>query len=134
MSQEPATTRSSSAAATAWLGAQIFVLGSLAMLGWLLARLVWLYYFFGLFFFLVAGLLVGAIGFRIARSARPMAKTRLLRGSISIVLCRTAITIVWEYRHFCSTVGQPPHFADARNAAIASGKPSHQIQQEHSDE
>lgn len=134
MSPDPTMTNSTSAAITAWLFAQIFVLGSLAILGWLLARLVWLYYFFGLFFFLVAGLLVGAIGFRIARSARPMAKSRLLRGIISIALCSTAINIVWEYRHFCSTVGQPPHFADARNAAIALGKPSNQIQHEASEE
>src|ERR1043166_751699 len=91
MPPAPTMTNSPSAAITAWLFAQIFVLGSLAILGWLLARLVWLYYFFGLFFFLVAGLLVGAIGFRIARSARPMAKSRLLRGIISIALCSTAL-------------------------------------------
>ncbi|HUN80555.1 MAG TPA: hypothetical protein VMV81_03510 [Phycisphaerae bacterium] len=119
---------------TAWLGAQVFALSALAILGWLLARLVWLYYFFGLFFFLVAGLLVGSIAFRIARSARPMEPGRLLRGIISIGVCSTVIIIVWEYRHYCATVGRPPHFAEARNAAIAAGKPPAEIQQTASDE
>ena len=136
MSVEPPQSSSvpSSAALTAWLGAQLFALGALAILGWLLARLVWIYYFFGLFFFLVAGLLVGAIAFRIARSARPIEKARLLRGIISIGICCTVINIVWEYRHYGWTVGQPPHFADARNAAIAAGRPSNAIQQTASQE
>lgn len=124
----------SKTATMTWLGAQLFCLSALAILGWLLARLVWIYYFFGLFFFLVAGLLVGSIAFRIARSARPMERSRLLRGIISIGLCCTVINIVWEYRHYSSTVGRPPHFAQARNAAIAAGQRPAEIQQAASDE
>jgi hypothetical protein len=111
-----------------WLGAQIFALGALALLGWLLARLVWLYYFFGLFFFLVAGLLVGAIAFRIAKAARPIEKRRLVRGVLFVGLCSTLITVLWESRHFADTVGQPPKFAEARNAATAAGRPSREVQ------
>jgi hypothetical protein len=95
----------------------------LAVLGWLLARLVWLYYFFGLFFFLVAGLLVGGIAFRLARSARPIEKGRLIRGIVFVTLGSTLITVNWEYRHFADTVGQPPKFAEARNAAVTAGQP-----------
>src|SRR5439155_21478641 len=108
---------------TAWLTAQVACLLMLAAFGWLLARLVWLYYFFGLFFFLVAGLLVGAISFRLARSARPVEKARLVRGIVLISFWSILITINWEYRHFAATVGQPPKFAGARNAAVAAGRP-----------
>lgn len=111
-----------------WLGAQVFALGALALLGWLLARLVWLYYFFGLFFFLIAGLLVGAFAFRVAKAARPIEKGRLIRGVLFVGLCSTLITVVWEFRHFADTVGQPPKFAEARNAATAGGRPSREVQ------
>lgn len=117
-----------------WLLAQIQSLLLLAALGWLLARLVWLYYFFGLFFYLVAGLLVGALAFRTARAARPLPRARLLRGILMITLGATAITITWEYRHFSATVGQPPKFADARNRAIQAGGSSRDIVQAASDE
>lgn len=117
-----------------WLLAQIQSLLLLAALGWLLARLVWLYYFFGLFFYLVAGLLVGALAFRTARAARPLPRARLLRGIIMITLGATAITVTWEYRHFSATVGQPPKFADARNRAIQSGGSSRDIVQAASEE
>jgi hypothetical protein len=100
----------------------------LAVLGWLLARLVWLYYFFGLFFFLVAGLLVGAISFRKARAARPIEKGRLVRGVLVVALGSTLITVVWEFRHFAATVGLPPKFAEARNAAVAAGRSSGDVQ------
>ncbi len=117
-----------------WLLAQIQSLLLLAALGWLLARLVWLYYFFGLFFYLVAGLLVGALAFRTARAARPLTKSRLLRGIIMITLSATAITVTWEYRHFSATVGQPSKFADARNRAIQAGGSSRDIVQAASEE
>lgn len=118
----------------AWLYAQIQSLLVLTALGWLLARLVWLYYFFGLFFYLVAGLLVGGLAFRTARRARPLPKARLVRGIVMITLAATAITITWEYRHFSGTVGQPPKFAEERNRAIADGRSSRGIMHEAADQ
>ena len=107
----------------AWLRALVLAIIMLTVLGWLLARLVWIYNYFGLFFFLVAGLLVGAFAFRTARIVRPIEASRLVRTIAFITLCNMLIIIVWEYRHFAATVGTPPRFAEARNAAVAAGRP-----------
>jgi hypothetical protein len=100
----------------------------LAGLGWLLARLVWLYYFFGLFFFLIAGLLVGAVTFRVARACRPVPKPRLVRGVVMVAVCSTLVTVVWEYRHFSWTVGDNGRFPEVRNATVAAGRPAREVQ------
>ena len=100
----------------------ILTFALLAVLAWLLARLVWLPMYFGLFFFLVAGLLVSAVAFRIARPARPLSTGAILRGALIVSLLTIAVTLFWEYRHFTATVGDPPHFPDARNAAVRSGR------------
>lgn len=87
----------------------------------LLARLIWLPFYFGLFFFLVGGLLVGAATFRIARPARPIGRRPLVIGALAIGLITYLITTVFEFRHFASTVADPPKFARARNAVVQNG-------------
>ncbi len=91
----------------------------LSALGWILARVVWLWAYFGLFFFLIAGLLVGAVSFRIARSARPMSRRAILWGVALISVVAWTVTVVWEYRFISATIAGPEQFTDARKAAIA---------------
>jgi hypothetical protein len=107
-----------------WLVARLLSLGLLAVLGFLLARLIWLPFYFGLFFFLVAGLLAGALSFRIARAARPIPRLRILRGIAWLAAVAMAITLCWEYQHVAGTIGDPPKFQEARNAAVKAGRPA----------
>lgn len=111
----------------AWWFALAVTFALLAVLAWLLARLVWLPMYFGLFFFLVAGLLVSAIAFRIARPARPLSTGAILRGAVIVSLLTIAVTLIWEYQHFAATVGDPPHFPDARNAAVRAGRSAKEV-------
>jgi hypothetical protein len=113
---------------SAWWMARIVALALMTPLAWLLARLVWIYYFFGLFFFLVAGLLVGAVAFRMARPARPIARGRLLRGILQLAVVVILLTTVFEFLHFRDTVGLPPKFAEARNAAVQAGRSARDVQ------
>ncbi|MCK6482712.1 MAG: archease [Phycisphaerae bacterium] len=95
----------------------------LVALGWLLARLVWLWLYFGLFFFLLAAILGGSVLFRFLRETRPWPAARLARWSTSLALTATASVIGWEYRYIRGTIGDAPLFADARNALIAADQP-----------
>lgn len=103
-----------------WLGFAV----AQAMLGCLcplLARLIWLPFYFGLFFFLVGGLLVGAATFRLARPIRPIGRRPLLGGALVVGVVTFAIATVFEYLHFANTVSDPPKFATARNAVVRDG-------------
>jgi hypothetical protein len=106
----------------AWRLALFASMALLGLLGWLLARLLWLPLYFGLFFFLVAGLLVGAIAFRLARSARPIQRRRLLGGTLIVAIVTTLITIGWEYHHVADTAGIYPKFAPVYDAVARKGK------------
>jgi hypothetical protein len=88
----------------------------LAPLDWLLARLLWLPMYFGLFFFLVAGLLVGGVAFRMARSARPLTRTRIIVGILPVAFASICITVILEYRHIASIAGAPPALGAAWSA------------------
>jgi hypothetical protein len=116
-----------SAQLSAWRLALAVTFVLLAILAWLLARLVWLPMYFGLFFFLVAGLLISAVAFRIARPARPLSRATIVRGAIFVSILTIVVTVIWEYRHFAATVGDPPHFADARNAAVRAGRSAREV-------
>ncbi|GJQ27386.1 MAG: hypothetical protein HBSAPP02_24180 [Phycisphaerae bacterium] len=115
------------ARAGAWRKARIVSFLCLVPLGWLLVALIWLPLYMGLFFFLVAGLLVGAVSFRLARAARPMERRRILRGACVVALACTAINLVWEYDQFARAAGKPPRFAEARNAVVAAGEKASSI-------
>ncbi|MCG8406355.1 MAG: hypothetical protein MI923_14245 [Phycisphaerales bacterium] len=99
----------------------------LAGLDWLLARLVWLPLYCGLFFFLVAGLLVGGVCFRLARAARPMTKVRIAGGVLFVAFMSTAVTIFWEYQYIAGSIGGPPEFAALRNKAVREAGSSARI-------
>ncbi len=99
----------------------------LVVLSWLLARLIWLPFLFGLFFFLVAGLLVGSVAFRLARASRPVSGSVILRSALLIAVLTVFASVCFEYRHFASTVGDPPRFADARNAALSKEASLHEL-------
>lgn len=117
-----------------WLLARLVSLGLLVAFGFLLARLIWLPFYFGLFFFLVAGLLAGALSFRIARAARPISRSRILRGIAWLAVLAMIVTLCWEYQHVRATIGAPPKFHEARNAAVKAGRPPGYIKDLASDE
>lgn len=106
------------------LGLSVFLLLGL---DWLLARLLWLPLFFGLFFFLVAGLIVGGVSFRAARAARPLTRRGILLGAFAVATVSTLATVGWEYVHISGTIGDPPAFAHARNAARRGGSPAKEV-------
>ncbi len=105
-----------------WSLATFLALAITVTLGWLLVRLVWLPFYFGLFFYLVAGLLAGALSFRIGREARPVSGVRLLTGVVLVATVATGVLLVWEYRYIAGTAGSDGRFRDARNAAVAAGR------------
>lgn len=111
----------------------MFATLGLIPLCWLLARLIWLPMYMGLFFFLVAGLLVGAISFRLARPARPLARSRIIVGSAMVALLGAAAFCEFEYLNFVDTVGEAPRFADAKNAALLAGRTARSVEQSASD-
>lgn len=115
---------------TRWWSAAFLAFLAFLPLDWLLVRLIWLPFYFGLFFFLVAGLLVGGASFRYARPARPVSRGRLLLGIGLIVVAGLVTAIVLEYRHFANTVAGDRAFPEARNAAVAGGEPVGQIEAE----
>ncbi len=105
-----------------WPLAAATALGIAVLLGWLLARLVWLPFYFGLFFYLVAGLLAGALSFRVGRPARPVSGKWLLAGVAAAAVVASAALIIWEYRYIAGTAGADGRFREARNAAVAEGR------------
>lgn len=111
-----------------WWLAVALALVLLGALGWLLARLIWLPFYLGLFFFLIAGLLVGAFTFRFARPARPVSKGRIIVGVALIAVVGSLVTSVWEYRGFAATAGGERQFPEARNAAVAAGRPVREVE------
>jgi len=133
-SESPIVPPGAPARRRAWRLSLLLAFVMLGALAWLLARLVWLPMFFGLFFFLVAGLLVSAITFRIARCARPLTSGAIARGAIVVSLLTAVVTLFWEYEHFSDTVGDPPRFIDARNAAVLAGRASREVQVRASEE
>ncbi|UCD27520.1 MAG: hypothetical protein JSV03_10400 [Planctomycetota bacterium] len=68
--------------------------------GWLLATLAVLPMFLGLFFFLLFGLLIGAIMFRFGRAARPAPRSKLIAVGCMASLVVWAVALVTEYRNF----------------------------------
>lgn len=104
-----------------WRSALLLGLVCLVGMSWLLARLLWLPFYCGLFFFLVAGLLIGGLSFRLARRARPIAARRIILGITIVSSVGTGATVCWEFRHVAGTVGDPPAFAKAIGAGSRGG-------------
>ncbi|MFH1418749.1 MAG: hypothetical protein ABII12_10765 [Planctomycetota bacterium] len=113
----------------AWRFALLVVVLLLVPTSALLARLVWLPFYFGLLFFLVAGLLAGALSYRIARAARPISLQSLLGGLLFVAMVSIAVMVTWEYHHVAATVGDLPKFPDARNKAVRAGRSAGEVRQ-----
>lgn len=111
----------------AWLRGLLVAAVVLAGLNWLLARVVWLPFYFGVFFFLVAGLLAGGVAFRVARRARPLSRQTILVGVAGVTVLAAASGLYWEYRHVAATIGEPPRFGDAWTLAHQQGRPSGEV-------
>jgi len=90
----------------------------LVALDWLLGSLLWLPFFAGLIGFLVEGLIAGGIGFRLARSARPVPRGRLWSGILFLTAISTVGVLWFEYFHYSARIGRPPRFAAVRNQAM----------------
>lgn len=88
---------------------------------WILARVIWLPAYFGVFFFLVAGMLAGAASFRVARPLRPMPRTRVAVGVAAVTLVSGGIGLTWEYHYRADTIGELPKFASAYQDAQQRG-------------
>jgi hypothetical protein len=116
LTEPPPATRG----AAAWRAG--LLIGAVVGVGlmWLLARVIWLPAYFGVFFFLIAGMLVGAAAFRTCRAARPVTRGRIAVGVGFITASCTAAGLSWEYRYRSMTIGEPPKFGEARLDARAS--------------
>jgi hypothetical protein len=99
----------------------------LALLGYLLARLIMLPFLLGLFFYLIAGMIAGALAFRRARHARPVRGRTILVGCIVVAMLAAALINLYEYEYIVQTIGAEPRFAEARNEAMSAGRPSREV-------
>ncbi|NLX21502.1 MAG: hypothetical protein GXY55_07500 [Phycisphaerae bacterium] len=65
--------------------------------GWLLATLVLLPFFLGLFFCMLLGLLIGAVIFRVAAPGKPFARPTLWLVGLAVAACVCFVSLVGEY-------------------------------------
>ncbi|MHC4441217.1 MAG: hypothetical protein ACYTF1_12905 [Planctomycetota bacterium] len=66
--------------------------------GWLLATLAVLPMFLGLFFFLIVGLFIGAIMFRVGKQAAPVPKSTLITIGSIVAMTVWGAALVFEFR------------------------------------
>ncbi len=88
---------------------------------WLLARVIWIPAYFGVFFFIIGGMLAGAGPFRMARSMRPVSRGRVWFGVALLSIVGTAFGLYFEYRYRADEIGSPPRFAEGRMDAVRRG-------------
>lgn len=93
----------------------------LAALTYVLARVVFLPYYMGLFFYQVAGLIAGSAGFRIARPDRPIRRARLFSGAVLVALAAWCVSIVFEYHDRVDGIARESEFYAAKLKAIEQG-------------
>lgn len=106
----------------AWWYAQALALALLVGLDGLMAILIWLPFYCGLFGYLVAGLIAGGVSFRLARRARPLSRKQVLAGVLRISVLSLIASVCWEYGYISSTIGDPPKFAGLMNKAVRAGE------------
>lgn len=103
-----------------WVGlAACFVV--LSALSYILARVVFLPYFMGLFFYQVAGLIAGSAGFRVARAVRPMRRGQLIAGALLVAVASWCVSILFEYHDRVDGIAREGEFYEAKLAAIEGG-------------
>ena len=81
----------------------------------------------GLFFYLIAGMIAGALAFRRARHARPVRGRTILFGCVFVALWATVCINFYEHEYIIQTIGAEPRFAEARNEAMSEGRPSQEV-------
>lgn len=101
------------------MGASFLVLSALT---YILARVVFLPYFMGLFFYQVAGLIAGSAGFRVARPVRPVRRARLIGGALLVALSAWCVSIVFEYYDRVDGIAREGEFYEAKLAAVERGE------------
>lgn len=82
-----------------WLGVLVGCLLALPV-GWLLSYGASLPFFLGLFFFVLFGLVIGAVMHRIASQQRPFRRAPLLVGTVAVVIVLLVASLVNEARDF----------------------------------
>lgn len=83
-----------------WLLAVLAAAGVGLPIGWLLCYGGLLPFFLGLFFFLLFGLLLGAVAYRVGLAARPLTKAAIVAGAAVVVVVTWATSILVEARDF----------------------------------
>jgi hypothetical protein len=122
-----ASTRSGAGGMKAWWQGLLIASAMLSLLGFLLARLIMLPFLLGLFFYLIAGMISGALAFRRARDSRPVRSRTILFGCVLASIFATTVITYFEYEYIVQTIGAEPRFAEARNEAMAQGRPSREV-------
>ncbi len=89
-----------------WWSAVVVGGGVSVGLGWFLSYAAALPFYLGVFFFLVVGLVIGAVVFRVASPGRPYRRTTILCGTSIIVLIGWGATIAIEARNFPNVVAR----------------------------
>ncbi len=87
-----------------WLLAVLTACGVSLPIGWLLCYGALLPFFLGLFFFLLFGLLLGAVLYRVGESCRPLGKWTIRAGTLVVVLFAWAISMLTEGHDFPAQV------------------------------
>ena len=86
-----------------WIAVLVGIVISLPF-AWLLSYAALLPFFIGLFFFVLFGLLIGAVAYRIAAPARPFRPSAIIAGTTLIVAAGWGGSIIKESRDFPSDV------------------------------
>lgn len=127
MVEHPPATADPRLAPARWVAAALLGSVLLSLLGAILGRVVWLYESFGLFFFLLAALLVGSVLFQILRRARPVRGAPLTLLAMLVAGVGWSAALWWEWRDIVDRVSSPPRFAAARQKYVNRGEPHERI-------
>lgn len=88
-----------------WLGVGLAALLAIP-LAWLLSYAAALPFYLGLFFFVLFGLIIGAVAFRVSAPGRPYAQFPLIMGTTFLVVLPWGFSIVKEARDFPDDVAR----------------------------
>lgn len=134
MIDEPATNASDASSNTTetnrglrWLAVALVALLVLLSLDYLLGLVIWLPFYSGLFGYLLAGLIAGGTAFRMARSLRPVTRSRIILFSILMATVNAPFALYWEYHHVAEGVAGLPGFRKLRARAAREHTPVREI-------
>ncbi|MBX3394733.1 MAG: hypothetical protein KF841_05155 [Phycisphaerae bacterium] len=141
MSDEPATNASdASSNATKmkrgprWLAVAAVASLVLHSLDYLLGLVIWLPFYSGLFGYLLAGLIAGGTAFRLARTLRPVTRSRIILFSILMATANAPFALYWEYHHVAEGVAGLAGFRKLRARAARDNTPIKEVNDRINDE